>query len=778
VGPVLTEARWMKRTATDWFTRVLRICAAILLTLAAAHPSLADPPADKVEIEFPGGYLRMQEDGDQNVWLASPSVKIRRGKLKIACDSLVIWAAKDAGAPGAEDFRLKELYAEGHIRMEEGVQLLEGERAYLNLETGTLLFSKGRLHTASKKRGVPLYLSAEEFRKIGKGDLVGKEVTLSTCEFSVPDYALRVQEVVIHENWQSGDIDLYGILLEVDPFSFPVLYFPYLPVSIGSQLPLRKLRYEKNSRFGHSAYSKWGLDIPRTRRDEHGNPLLDGSGNPDTDTWGTVGWDLDWLEKRGVGGGPEYEYEWEGYRGFGDTYYIRDQGRSGRSDFNERFVPIPREDRGRARLFHRQKIWEGITADLEYHKVSDRNFREEFMEKEFKFDKEPESYALVRWIDGNWAMTALARARANRFQSQVEYLPQVTQALLSTPVWGPFYLTHAAQYANLRFRKDRDFPDADQERMNRFDIHETLLAPLGLGPLRFLGFATARYTYHDYDREEDEWAGRYAFAVGGRARAAMWKKFALKNALLGLDGVRHVASAEVRALAQWTSDSSDRYFQFDAVDQVDRFREVVLEVRNRFQTRNPSTGEVYEVLNFGVAVEFYGDHHRDTTRRLPQNILYPAGWITLAPNGHGDYKARRSSNVHFDLSGQIQEFLRFQTQWDYNPYRGKIEETHGEIRVKPLETLSLRLSQQYVTGLTNTVGIGADWRVSEKWTVGGKIDYDFRADRTLNHSYYIRRDLHDFDVEVGFKFDDGRDETSLSISLIPHGRRQRQLEEP
>jgi lipopolysaccharide assembly outer membrane protein LptD (OstA) len=762
--------------------RLVRVLAALGLFLAAAPPAPAQDPAPPAKVPTKlkwDGLLQVQDDpAGGRILTVSPSVTIEHGALKVWADHLVVWIREGEDPPPSPSFSLREFYAEGHLRMDSGRQVLEGERAYVNLETGTMLVEKARLRTQSKRRGIPLTLGAAELRRIGQGDTTGTQVTVSTCDFEVPDYRMVAKEVVVHGEWKSGDIDVYGVKLFINPLDFPLLYTPYLPVTFGSQIPLRKLRYERSRNFGQAVFSKFGIDIPKTHRDDKGDPVVDENGETDTDDWGFVGFDLDWMQRRGFGLGPEYEYAWDGYFGFGDMYYIHDRGDVPPSDFNSRLFPIPQDDRGRARLFHRQQIWKGLSTDLELHYVSDRNFREEFLEKEFKNDKEPESYALVRFIDRNFGMTALYRPSINPFEDYVEYLPQVTQALIAQPLWGGFYLSHHAQFANVRHRKDEDVENVAQPRTVRADAEETLTRPFSLGPVRFMPWAAGRYTYYDAAPSTDFFANRYTVAWGARARIAAWKMFPFNNDILRLEGIRHIASLEARWFDQYTSIPSKDVWQFDAVDQVENFQEIALELRNRFETKNPKTGEIYDALNIGLALEFYPDPARDTHRRNPQNNLYPAYWITVHPDDEGRYRSRRVSSLNLDVEAVVRDQLTLKGVVDWSPYTRHIEETHAEFRFIAAENLTFRLTQQYVRGLTSTVGAGFDLKLSEKWTISGQTEYDFKARRALKHEYGLRRNLHDFDLELRLRYDSGRDEFSASIGLIPHGKRERRLQGP
>ncbi len=762
--------------------RTARAVAALGLFLAAGLPAPAQQSTPPVPVKTRlvyEGLLQVKDDpAGGRVATVSPSVTIEHGPLKVFADNLVIWIREGEQDPTSPSFSLREFYAEGHLRMDNGRQILEGDRAYVNLETGTMLVQKAKLRTESKRRGIPLTLSAAELRRVGQGDTTGTEVTVSTCEFEVPDYKLVAKEVVVHGEWKSGDIDVYGVKFYINPLDFPLLYTPFLPVSFGSQIPLRKLRYERSRNFGHGVFSKFGIDIPKTHRDGKGDPLLDKNGDPDTDDWGFIGLDLDWMQRRGVGLGPEYEYAWDDYFGFGDIYYIHDRGDVPPSDFNTRLFPIPRNDRGRARHFHRQQIWKGLSADLELHYVSDRNFREEFLEKEFKNDKTPETYALVRFMQGNFAMTALYKPGINPFQDYVEYLPQLTQSLITQPVWGGIYLSHHAQFANVRHRKDEDIADVDQPRIVRADVQETLTRPFSLGPVRVMPWAAGRYTYFDAAPSTDWFVNRYGVAWGARARIAAWTMVPFNDDVLRLQGIRHIASLEARWFDQYTSVPSSDLWQFDAVDQADRFQEIAIEFRNRFETKNPKTGEIYDALNIGLSAEFYPDPARDTRRRNPQNNIYPAHWIAVHPDEEGRYRSRRASSLNLDVEAVVRDQINLTGVLDWSPYTKRIEETHAELRFLVAENLTFRMTQQYVRGLTSTVGAGFDWRLSEKWTLSGQTEYDFEAHRALKHEYGVRRNLHDFDLELKLRYDSGRDEFSASIGLIPHGKKERRLQGP
>jgi lipopolysaccharide assembly outer membrane protein LptD (OstA) len=751
--------------------RTSRLLAALSLGLAAAlarTASAQDAPEEeaRLELEFRGSLQVHRQENGETLITASPSVVVRGTSLTVHADHLVIWSTESAPMPGAEGFRMTEFYAEGHVRLESRGQTFEAERLYVNFADPakrTILVQRGRLSTRSKQRDLPVYLSADEFRQVAGGDLTGKNVTVTTCEFAVPDYKVVAREVVLRKDWRSGDIDILGAALYIDPLDFPVFWTPAIPVEIAAQLPLRKLKYEKTTQMGHSVLSKWGYDLRRMVLDEE-------TGRESRKRWAFVGVDIDYREKRGLGFGPEYDYELDGIEGFGDLYYIHDEAQVPDSDFQDRLVPLEKEERGRVRLFHRQKLWDPLSFDLELHDVSDPNFREEFLEKEFKSDKSPETYALVRFMRDNFGMTALYRPRLDEFLSYVEYLPQVTQSLLSEPLPLGLYLTHHAQFANVRFLKDRKQPWLDQYRTARFDIHETLTRPFRLGPLRLTPFVSARYTWYDQGYDEPFWQNRYAGTVGGSARISAWRLYPWDFGPLGISGVRHTSSLEGRYVAQFSSCSPEDVPQFDAVDQVRRFQELSLEWRNRFEARDPETGELYDALNLGIAVEFYPDPHRDTRGQIDQNTLHPNGWITLGPDHRGRYRSRAASNLHVDLELRARKAFGLRSTVDFNSYTRKIEESHFSLDLRPVRTLKIDLSQQYVTGLTHTIGLGFEWEVSEKWTLLGRTEYDFRAERALEHRYAVRRDLHDFDVEVEVEYDDGRDELSASLGIIPHGR--------
>src|SRR5689334_2265046 len=108
---------------------------ALLATAARAE--------DTIEVPVPGALtLKEMPDGSQ-VLTGSPSVRVVvPGRLKILADNLVVWLKKGDPALNTPEFHLREFYAEGHLRLENGKQVLEADRAYVNVETGTLLVQK------------------------------------------------------------------------------------------------------------------------------------------------------------------------------------------------------------------------------------------------------------------------------------------------------------------------------------------------------------------------------------------------------------------------------------------------------------------------------------------------------------------------------------------------------------------------------------------------------------------------------------------------------------
>lgn len=747
-----------------------RILAAAVLALAAAgRPGAAAqegptgaPPPGKIVIRA-GDALLWQEDG-REVILMTGQFSVDRSDFSVSGARAMAWKVPGSQRP------LDEIYAEGNVTLRQGNQRIQAERLWVDFGTGRAMIVDLRGQAFSESHKQTFYLRAREARMLMMGRLEASDIQISTCSYGVPHYHLEVGtarltgrnprtpdhpfEIWPFRDWRFRAEDVYPEFTGAPFFFLPGLALgPWI-----REFPIRSLRYGESSRFGHFLYSEFGLKIKRGGDEQH-----------KPHTWGDVVLEADWREKRGGAAGLDLEYSWNRYHGYVDTYALHDFGRDLDIDFERKFPPLKREERGRIRAFHRTDLSDHWRVEAEAWYFSDRSLQEEFFEKEFKEDKEPETAGYLRWMDGPLAAYVYERHRLNDFQTQNEYLPRLDFCMIPVPPVPGFLdnltLTERFDLVHLRRRFDEDL-HVPSSRTWRMEADTELLLPWDLGPLQLSPFARQRTSLYEHDADGDREArsiwtggGRVSTQIHGTHPDVAWEA-------VGLRGVRHVMELEARYAdsAACTLDPSELY-PYEDSDRMDEFREWSFEMRHRFKTRD-AENRAFEFLNVGLEFEYYPRPGRDTAGARVDNILPPFNWITLAPGPEG-YPRRDLSNFHYDLTLQPRDFIRLGLAGEYNPETRHEEVREGVVAVSPAKGITAYVAHAYVRGLTNAYTYGASWEITEKWKVSASVQYDYRVHAYVSQDLVVGRDFHDFVVEAVFERDFGRDESRFHVAFVP-----------
>ncbi len=720
------------------------------------------------------------EEGDVEMFFLTGGVSMRRPDMSLQAGRVMLWKNKDS-----KDQLYDEIYAEGNVIFARGPQKLTCERFFYSNVTKSGAIVDVRLKAYSKELKSDFFAMAKEarirsrtIRVDGKDEerqeLMAQDCKLTSCSYGVPHYHLSVKQATLLGGEQPatekkgrfgfapfGDDWTVDFDQLVPEFSgIPFLYVPGLAVGPWlMNFPIRSIRGGHSSRFGNFVYTDFGSRI--RLKDEKGKDRQ----------WGDIDLKVDWRQVRGEAGGIDFNYKWDDYRGYLDSYYLHDHGRRPGSDFDQQFPPLKHSDRGKAHWFHRQDLDEHWRYELEGYYLSDNSLLQEFFPHEFKEEKEPETAAYVRWLDGNMGAYLLGRYRLNDFQTQDQYLPRADFNLLQHPVLGGLmdnlYLTERVDVVDIRhkYAEDLALPSVDTWRVDAITQLNTVF---DFTYFQISPFIQNRLTYYEDDltgdsRVRDLWTGgtRLTTQIHATHSDFAWER-------VGIRGLRHVIEIETRYTNNFSNNvPAMELFPYEPVDQLDRFEEVAFEVRQRFLTKDLAN-RPFEFLTCAVGIEYYPDSLRDTTFANVNNFVPPFNWIPVtARPGDGAYERRTWSNVHYEVSLRPRNLFTISAAGEYNP------ETHAEevrevgLTVNPIERFTLSVSQVRVKGVTDAFTLGMTWALTPKWTVSVFGQYDFRAGEYLKQELVLARDFHDFSVEAVFERDFTRDENRFLVAFVP-----------
>jgi lipopolysaccharide assembly outer membrane protein LptD (OstA) len=746
----------------------------LLLAAPAAAQQTKDNEASKWKLQSAGKTIieaangLSWEEGGLQVTFLTGGVTVERPDLRLQAGRVMMWKRKDSPEP------YDEIYAEGNVIFTREGQKLNAERFFFsNLDKRGAIVDV-RLKAYSKDLKSDFFAMASEARIDAEmGKMVADDVHVTSCSYGVPHYHLTVAHATLLGADQPkpegkkvsfqpfGDdwtVDFDELIPEFS--GIPFFYVPGL--SLGPWLmnfPLRGIRGGHSNLFGNYIYSDLGSRI--RFKDDNGK----------LHPWGDVDLKIDWRQLRGEAAGIELRYKWTDYQGFLDSYYLHDKGRPPGSEFDAQLPPVEHADRGKAHWFHRQELDEHWRLELEAYYLSDSSFLEEFFPTQFKEEKEPETAAYLRWLDGNLGGFLEARIRLNDFQTQDQYLPRVDFNIFALPVLGSWvdnvYLTERLDVVDIRRKFEEDFNLHSVDTW-RVDLESEVLMPLDFRFFQVAPFVQNRITYYQSDimgdpRTRDLWTAgtRVTAQIHGTQPDLTWER-------VGLRGLRHVIEVEARYTNSFfnTVNAAD-LFPYEPVDQIGRFEEVAFEVRQRFLTKDPAN-KPFEFATLTVGIEYYPNSLRDTTSANVSNYFPPFNYIPLTANpATGVYERRSWSNLNYDFSLRPRNLFTLHGSGEYNPLTHAEEVREVGFTVVPAEGFVLSAAQTRIKGVTDAFSLGMTWALTPKWSVSVSGQYDFRAASYLSQNLVVARDFHDFAIEVVFERNFTRDENRFLVALVP-----------
>lgn len=759
--------------------------------LPESPPPQPTPPAPAVGakkgLAVDYGWMEQWKEGPYIVSLFGGGVKIIEGSRSIQADTLVAWSSEVTGQepparPGRVLFKeVDEVYAEGSVKIVEANRgTIDAEQVLVDFRKGEGIFLDFRLKTVQPKTQQTVLIRAEVARQVANDFFVAQPASVTSCTYGSPHYDVHARRLEFYRDpeGEGGVVGLDDMLLRLH--GVPLGYWPAVTREIGEPLLLRHLSMGNTTHFGPSVFTKWGVTITRPQTDAEGQPILDKRGRPKRKTWGDLTWDLDYRSERGLAAGVGLDYAWrDDYIGFFDSYGLKDEGRNPHNDFDKAIEinsPLRHAYRGRAHAFHRQFLSEHWRLDTEAYYDSDRDFLLEYFPREHFGAKPPESYGFLRGLYDNWAFTLLQRNRINNWQSQTEYMPQASVIGVAQPVWGDalpnLYFFTTTELANVRGNFDDDlFDPPDSRRIWRFDNANELWYPVHLGPLNLAGFAGAREgvfqeTLFDTDTQE-----RFVGSVGARVEAQASRVYDVHWDALGIYGLRHIVSAEVRYADNYADTvPSRRLIPFDSVDAADRFQEIAWRLHQRLQMKvGPEDNRrTVDLLSLQVLLETYPNPARDTVDQRLQNNLPPFHWITLSPaQSTGLFEERRYSNLFWTATLDPQWGFQVIMNGEYNTQDRHPDVLNTTVGIQPLSNLSLGVGHYSVNRISDQVRLYVTFRPVPRLTFILMDAHDFVLERETERRIGAQWDLHDVYLEWLVHVDTFRHEEQFLIGITP-----------
>lgn len=746
---------------------------ALLYSLAClvlcAHVGSAD---EKLDALIAGGVdqdVEIWHGGDAEFDLKSglavfggPGVYLRLGSgvTLYADDGLVVWGQIRGLSLGA----LRAVYAEGNVHVAIEGDRFEAQRVYLDLARGQGRLVKAVARNLSASGGaaglVPgassqgvstLQVRAEQVRLSDSfRTLEADQALVSTCSFHVPHYSLAAQRIRV---WRvggrsGGEIEHAQLELEKPRLELGGMSVVGVPATLAWDtewsrwLPL--VRVGTSSRYGEFLVG----DVPAYA-------------GRDLSVHGLV----HYFEKRGTGGGAKLK--WRGPARDTNTYdgdlllwNLRDHG-------PDRLDPTPtheRRNRDRVALFHREELPFHLRRELELSYLSDSTVLSEFFESDAKAQKEQETTAYLRYLDGNQFASLQGRWRLNDFQTQVEYLPRARAAWLSEPLfdsrWAP-QLSLEAELGNVRrvINEHLLYTGPLDDRLTRADVTIRVDQPLSLGPLQVVPYAQVRESGYERTLVPGEHAAlRTALAAGGVVSADFWRDFSLTDGFENWVRLRHIFTPSVLYERTFYRNINEQdLIPIGDVDGIDRAGAVTFSLRNRLLALAREGRERRELVDLDLRISFY-PRPSESAFAHPEDVAGFRRWDLLRAN----------------LYLQPLEWLGGGVRASWDPEH-ELDDVRSDARVSAslLDELTVSGSYHSLDHTFKTYGGALEFRPSERWALVFSTSYDDEHGRHefIDQRLLLRRIYHRFALEVEVSIDYGEedhdDDFRFAVNFVP-----------
>ncbi len=755
---------------------------AVLLALALAFLGLGasglHAQSDPIVVRSEGGNTGFPDadDPERIIWVFFGGVDIAQGDRRMRGDTLVAVLKRSAHGTGKSKIgagesvlpgsRVLELFVDGDVTLEEKNERIVGAKSiYVDNEKGTLTVLEGE--SRSTFTDTPVVVRYRIMRQMADGVRELEGASYTTCDFAHAHWSLDTpwtrmiptdEGRILHTSWNSAHLG--GI---------PFLWLPALHFNIDkAEPPLRGVGFGSSRRLGTEIRTKWGGDASQLGA---GVGRLLGTDSPVDAKWEL---ELNNYSSRGVFYQPKWSYETERSKGELFGSYIYDHNRRDELD-----QPIFDNTRGRIDLEHRTRLDDHRTVDVELSYVSDGEYLSEFYEHEDRVGKQQETYVSYRDVEDNEALTVLTRARLNRHQTQVEYLPRVERRLsgeqVDTGWFGTAYFNSVDFVDSAALRAEQvlrpDFPadqkkalgtatpppkptQPDSQRNIRAGTRGTLLWPLDVGDDRvtvsagydITGFETSARTQDptpgnaiDTSVTDQGGAIRYA-ALGGVEWVRTYSGSApYESDLWNMQGVRQILEPRVGYQGVFEANHGpEDFFAIDTTEELANTHAFTVGVRHRVQTHQ--NDKVVTTLDTDISMPFFPNEDRDNLVATNTKAGTPEGQT------RGLVTIDTLWKPGADIVGLRESVVRWRSR--YNPQSWASVDSFASYSSPFGENQRVLIAHNKSRRVSDFLTAGVQWVLTPRWTFAAYNQRDLLLNENSKRGIILSQQAHRWLIDI------------------------------
>ena len=821
---------------------------------AAGQPAPGGPmPAGTRRVRvFPRSDVPVQAqwfpDPNSNQWIAviDSGVNLivdglrRFGSIDVSADRLVIWTSglqePDLTGQTFQDEEVPlEIYMEGNIVFRQGDRVIYAKRMYYDVTTRT-----GTVLEAEMLAPVPEYegmlrLHAEVLQQTNQDHFFARNTFITSSRMGRPGYRIQSGSIYFEDHQfpafepfsgrplidpETGEpvVDHQRLATSRNNFLFlgelPIFYWPSLATSLEDPtFYIRRLRVKKDRVYGTQILTNWDA-----------YHLLGIRNPPEGTDWDVS---LDYLGERGLGHGTTFIYNRDRFLGAGgptagliDFWGIEDHGLDNLGRGRRSLQP---EKDYRYRFFwqHRQQLPGDFQLSGELGLIGDRNFLEEYYEREWDELKDQTTGLELKRIRDNVSWSVTADARLNEFFTQTEWLPRGDHFWLGQSLFRDVFTWYEHSQAGFaRFRtahapedpRDAPFDLLPWERApgggplsvqgERIVTRQEIDWPLQLGPVKMVPYALGELAHWGEDLGGDD-LQRFYWQTGVRASMPMWWADPMvENRLLNVHGLAHKVVFDAEFSFAEANRDMYRLPLYDALDDDSieafrrRFRSLTFnsppgpfppQVDPRSYALRTGMGSwvsapTTEIADDLTALRLGMRQRWQTKRGMPGNQRI-IDWITLDtnatwfPDERRDNFDRALGLLDYDFRWHVGDRLTLLSEGIFDFFDdGQQVITFGGFLNRPPRG-SLYVGMRLLEGpISNQIlAMSYSYWMSPKWISSFGMSVDLGGEGNIGQRFSLTRIGESLWISAGITVDAARDNVGVNLAVEPRFLPKRRL---
>jgi len=626
-------------------------------------------------------YLR-----SQNKIIGTGDVSITYGEIELKCDKIIVYTDT------------KEAICEGNVKISQPGASMEGNKINYNFseKKGYAIDSQISIH--------PFYGKADKIEQSGSKEYGLEKGYITTSDLEKPHYRIQAKEVRVYLDEK---IVAKHILFYIG--DVPVLYLPLYVQALKGKYPEVTVIPGRTSDWGYYALTAWRYFF-------------------NDDSKGHVR--LDYREKKGFAEGVDYRYNAKELgSGLAKFYYTHE---------NDDFAITnsgPEDDRWRVQYRHNIILPEDTVCTIEFNKLSDRNFIKDYIYREFEENPDPDNYILFETKKDNYIFDLLARKRMNDFLTVVERLPEAKLQVNNQRLWDSnFYYESENSATNFIKRYDEDGDESPEESIRSDNYHRLSYSTKLFNFLRTTPFVATRQTYYSRNRWKDTSQLRSIYEYGINLSTKFYRIFDMQSNTLDLDlnRLRHIITPSVSFLSRHQPTiSPNNLYQFDSIDDIERYNGFGLSLENKLQTKRHS-GDGMKTIDLARFIV-----SSDYTFRLKKKSLESQG-------------VGRFSDIKFDLELWPYSWLSIDSDLTLDHKDYDINTANLDFYLELDKKMTLGVGHRYEstdTSRTSQFTGELFYNINDEWKVKVYERFNFTKFKWEEQQYTIFKDLHSWLAE-------------------------------